>query len=128
VIKWDSDLIIKSWSGQAEVIFGWKASEIVEKSFYEVNLIPESDFDRVKLYAEQMLSGTVSRLTSKNKNITKSGETIYCNWHNSILMDENGKVISILSLVENVTDVINITKALEIKPITTKPSLTVQMI
>lgn len=115
VIKWDSDLIIKSWSGQAEVIFGWKASEIVEKSFYEVNLIPESDFDRVKLYAEQMLSGTVSRLTSKNKNITKSGETIYCNWHNSILMDENGKVISILSLVENVTDVINITKALEIK-------------
>ncbi|MEA5404816.1 PAS domain S-box protein [Arcicella sp. DC2W] len=115
VIKWDSDLIIKSWSGQAEVIFGWKASEIVEKSFYEVNLIPESDFDRVKLYAKQMLSGTVSRLTSKNKNITKSGEIIYCNWHNSILMDENGKVISILSLVENVTDVINVTKALEIK-------------
>ncbi|MBB6003257.1 PAS domain S-box protein [Arcicella rosea] len=115
VIKWDSDLIIKSWSGQAEVIFGWEASEIVEKSFNEINLIHESDLEHVKVYADEMLSGTISRLTSKNKNITKSGEVIYCNWHNSILMDENGKVISIISLVENVTDVINITKALEIK-------------
>lgn len=115
VIKWDSNLTIQSWSGQAEVIFGWKAEEIIEKSLSELNFIHESDLSRVKNYIEQMLSGKVSRLTSKNKNITKLGEVIYCNWHNSILMDENGKVISILSLVENVTDVINITKALEIR-------------
>lgn len=115
VINWDSTLTIKSWSEQAEVIFGWKAFEIVGKSLSEINIIHESDVVKVSEYADDMLSGRVNRLTSKNRNLTKTGETIYCNWHNSILKDENGKVISILSLVENVTDVIKIARDLELK-------------
>jgi PAS domain-containing protein len=39
-----------------------------------------------------------------NRNYTKSGEVIYCEWYNSSLRAEEGEVISILCLVQNVTE------------------------
>lgn len=115
VIKWDNSIVIRSWSEQAETIFGWKADEVIGKTFNDFNIIYEPDFKQIVDYTALMLSGTINRITSKNRNLTKSGEVIYCNWHNSILKDENGQVISILSLVENVTDRVKITKDLEVK-------------
>lgn len=115
VIKWDKGLIVSSWSEQAENIFGWSSNEVVGKSISSLNMIFEKDIDAVLKNSELMLSGKISRLTSKNRNYTKSGEVIYCNWHNSILLDENGIVVSILSLVENVTEIVGLTKDLENK-------------
>ncbi|MEA5138363.1 PAS domain S-box protein [Arcicella rigui] len=115
VIKWDKGLTVCSWSEQAENIFGWSADEVVGKSINKLNMIFEKDIESVLKNSELMLSGKISRLTSKNRNYTKSGEVIYCNWHNSILIDESGDIISILSLVENITEVITLTKDLESK-------------
>jgi signal transduction histidine kinase len=40
---------------------------------------------------------------SLNRNYTKDGHVIYCEWYNSVLRDEQGNVITILSLALDVT-------------------------
>jgi signal transduction histidine kinase len=50
------------------------------------------------------MKGIVNRNLSLNRNYTKDGKIIYCEWYNSVLKDEQGNVITILSLVHDVTE------------------------
>src|SRR4030095_4624941 len=38
-----------------------------------------------------------------NRNYTKDGSILYCEWYNSVLLDDSGKLVSVLSLVLDVT-------------------------
>jgi signal transduction histidine kinase len=50
------------------------------------------------------MKGIVDRNLSFNRNYTKDGKVIYSEWYNSVLRDEQGNVITILSFVHNVTE------------------------
>ncbi|MDX6446949.1 MAG: formate hydrogenlyase transcriptional activator [Blastocatellia bacterium] len=106
VIEWDKELFIKRWSKRAEEIFGWKASEALGINMYDPHLplVYEEDIQAVAKLAEQLIKGTVDRNLSLNRNYTKDGNVIYCEWYNSVLRDEHGNVITILSLVHDVTE------------------------
>jgi PAS domain S-box-containing protein len=51
-----------------------------------------------------LLSGKENTVISTNRNYTKSGEIIACIWHNSILMDKEGHMTSVMSLVQDITE------------------------
>ena len=106
VIEFDKDLFIKRWSKRAEEIFGWKASEALGKNVYDPDfpIIYEEDIPAVDKINEQLMKGIVNRNLSLNRNYTKDGNVIYSEWYNSVLKDEHGNVITILSLVHNVTE------------------------
>ncbi len=106
VIEWDKDLFIKRWSKRAEEVFGWKASEALEISMYDRNFpaVHEEDVQAVAEISGQLLKGTVDRNLGLNRNYTKDGNVIYCEWYNSVLRDEHGHVVTILSLVHDVTE------------------------
>ena len=106
VIEFDKDLTIKRWSGRAEEIFGWKASEALLKNVNDPDfrIIYEEDKKAVDKINEELMQGTVNRNLSLNRNYTKSGAVIYCEWHNSVLRDEHANIITILSLVHDVTE------------------------
>jgi len=106
VIELDNDLFIKRWSRHAEEIFGWKASEALGKNVYDVDfpIIYKEDIPAVDKINEQLTKGVVNRNLSLNRNYTKDGKVIYCEWYNSVLRDKQGNVITILSLVHNVTE------------------------
>jgi PAS domain S-box-containing protein len=106
VIEFNKDLFIKRWSKRAEEIFGWKVSEALEKNVYDPDfpIIYEEDIPAVDTINEQLKKGIVNRNLSLNRNYTKDGNIIYCEWYNSVLRDEHGNVITILSLVDNVTE------------------------
>ena len=106
VIEFNKDLFIKRWSKRAEEIFGWKVSEALEKNVYDPDfpIIYEEDIPAVDTINEQLKKGIVNRNLSLNRNYTKDGNIIYCEWYNSVLRDEQGNVITILSLVDNVTE------------------------
>jgi signal transduction histidine kinase len=40
---------------------------------------------------------------SRNRNYTKDGSLLFCDWYNSVLRDREGKLQSVLSLVLDVT-------------------------
>ncbi|HMH34981.1 MAG TPA: MEDS domain-containing protein [Puia sp.] len=106
VIELDKDLYITRWSKGAEKIFGWKGSEVLGKNVYDPDfpIIYEEDKQAVDKINEQLMKGIVNSNLSLNRNYTKDRNLIYCEWYNSVLKDESGNVITILSLVHNVTE------------------------
>ncbi|HET6995243.1 MAG TPA: PAS domain-containing protein, partial [Chitinophagaceae bacterium] len=106
VIECDKNLYITRWSTHAEELFGWKESEAIRKNIYdpELSLIYPEDTQPVNQIADQLTSGIVDRNLSLNRNYTKERKLIYCEWYNSVLRDQQGNVITILSLVHDVTE------------------------
>ncbi|MBW4621154.1 MAG: PAS domain S-box protein [Cyanosarcina radialis HA8281-LM2] len=103
VIEWNQDLQVARWSGAAEQIFGWSAREVLGESLADLNLVFEEDIKHVAEVSRQLMFGEESYIFSYNRNYTKSGDVIYCEWYNSSLRDRSGQMISVLSLVLDVT-------------------------
>src|SRR5262245_23142775 len=104
VIEWDHELRITRWSGQAERVFGWSAAEVVGKGPFDWEFVHVDDKDRVKQLTADVLAGRQARTIGVNRNYTKSGGVVWCEWYNSVLYDEAGRVWSILSLVLDITE------------------------
>jgi PAS domain S-box-containing protein len=106
VIERDKDLNITRWSGQAEKIFGWKASEALGKHTYDRDfpIVYREDKERVEGVDYELTNGLIDRNLILNRNCTKYGKVIYCEWYNSVLRDEHGNVVTILSLTQDVTE------------------------
>jgi PAS domain S-box-containing protein len=104
IIEWDSEFRVVRWSSQAEQIFGWKATEIIGKNWHEWPIVYSEDFEQVKLVTNKLLDRSEPRNSCQNRNYTKDGSIIYCEWYNSILTDADGKIVSILSFARDVSD------------------------
>ena len=104
VVEWDTDFIVTQWSNEAERIFGWKKEETLGKRIDALNMIHVDDIPIVNRTMERLTSGKENMVVSGNRNYTKSGAIIDCTWYNSILLDENGKMSSVMSLVQDITE------------------------
>ncbi len=102
VIEWDANSKVIQWSSKAQEIFGYTAEECKGKSLYNLNLVHPDDLNDVEEVRKE-LEGEKKGNQSFNRNITKSGEVIHCQWFNSVIHNSAGEVISIMSLVQNVT-------------------------
>lgn len=99
VIEWDAEFRVKRWSGQAEAIFGWNAEEVLGKQPHECHLVHVDDEERVAGVIQRLLTHVEPRNVVFNRNYHKSGQVLFCEWHNSIVVNDHGKMISVLSLV-----------------------------
>src|SRR5215203_1301924 len=92
------------WSARAEEIFGWTAEEMKNSNAFEMPFIYQEDLELVQSVVENLKTGKLQRNQVVNRNYTKSGEVIYCEWYNSSLRDDQGEVISVLCLVQDITE------------------------
>jgi len=104
VIEWGADMRLTRWSGEAERIFGWQAHEVLGKRMEDFRWVYPEDAAHVAEVSAQLQSGTNPRRFSANRNYRKDGAVVHCEWYNSALLDESGKLRSILSLVLDVTE------------------------
>jgi PAS domain S-box-containing protein len=104
VVEWDASYIVTQWSSEAEHIFGWKKGEAVGKRIDTLNMIYEEDIPIISRTMERLSSGKERMVVSSNRNYTRTGAVIECVWHNSVLLDENGKMASVMSLVQDITE------------------------
>lgn len=101
MVVWDCEHRVMDWNQQAERMFGWTREEVVGHDFFAF-LLPESAIPYVTEVADVLLTGTLSN-RSINENLTKCGDTILCEWNNSIQRDSQGKIIGAISLALDVT-------------------------
>jgi PAS domain S-box-containing protein len=113
VVEFDTHLRITLWTEAAERLFGWTAEEICGKSMWELPWIHPDDRPSVEQVAEDLLAGNRGKLTHPNRNVRKDGSVIYCEWYNSALHDENDRLVSIFSLVLDVTERVQAEAALQ---------------
>jgi PAS domain S-box-containing protein len=103
-IEWDNQLHVKSWSKRAGEIFGWTKQEFIASQRNGFNQVYEEDLPRLTCIANQLLEGQIESNSVQHRNYTKDGRVIWCEWFNSVIRDEDDKVIAILSLVADVTE------------------------
>ena len=103
VIEWDTQLRVVRWSGHAESIYGWQSSEVLGRTLAGFRLIYEEDEKSVAAMIRGLVEGRERHGTLLHRNYRKDGSVIWVEWHNSALRDESGRVISILSLAQDVS-------------------------
>ncbi|MBI5014356.1 MAG: PAS domain S-box protein [Deltaproteobacteria bacterium] len=103
VVEWDADFTVRRWAGEAEKIFGWRASETIGRPIADLNLIYEDDLPIVERVMTRLTDGVTRQVVSANRNISKDGRVIHCEWYNSVLLGPEGTLDSVLSLVLDVT-------------------------
>jgi len=104
VLEWSAEHRFVRWSGRAEEIFGWTAAEMLGTAWDEIRFVHEDDAERVSRIATRLVTGDEERNFCENRNYTKDGSVVHCEWNNSVLRDDEGNVISFLSLTKDITD------------------------
>jgi len=105
VIEWDKGVQISMWSQQAENIFGWKVEDVLGKGWSDFEFVYPEDREIAKKQIDRLFTGADDYNTIANRNYRKDGSVVYCQWYNSPLRDSEGKMVSILSLVADVTKI-----------------------
>jgi PAS domain S-box-containing protein len=98
----DQNTKIIDWNNASEKIFGWSKNEAVNRNFFDlITTIPG------------LISNNSNTLFEKNENypscyltesVTKDGNKITVNLHNTAMFDSHSGVIRIMSLVQDVTE------------------------
>ncbi|MCA1778170.1 MAG: response regulator [Xanthomonadaceae bacterium] len=104
VVEWDQEFRVSFWSGRAFDLFGWSEQDVLGKRPEAWQFVHEDDQHAVTEVMDDLLSGRVPRNISCNRNYTADGRVLYCEWYNSILKDAGGGLISVFSLIHDVTD------------------------
>ncbi|MEZ5397795.1 MAG: PAS domain S-box protein, partial [Bryobacterales bacterium] len=108
-IIWDLDFTVQDWNEAAETIFGWSQGEALRKRYSE--LMAESDEDAVAMaWGELRRSRAVNRQQCRNR--TKSGGTVECEWFHTALVNDDGEVVAVASMVHDVTERVSLQEQL----------------
>jgi PAS domain S-box-containing protein len=102
VIDWDPTFRVAAWNRAAEQMFGYTAQEAVGRLASEL-IIPQDTRHQVQGIWSELLHGT-GGTRSTNKNLRKDGTILLCEWYNTALVDQEGQVIGVSSLVQDVTE------------------------
>jgi PAS domain S-box-containing protein len=101
-IEWDSDFRVLQWNKASERIFGYRAEEAIGKLAADL-IIPEDLQSRIGQVMNLLVRGEGGE-QSNNRNIRSDGSEIFCEWHNTLIRDEDGNLSSIASLVIDNTE------------------------
>lgn len=114
IVKFTKDLIVTDFAGNAETIFGFKKGDIIGKNLKDT-IVPnmESTGRNLDHFLDDLAENTSEYTFNINENITKDGERIWMQWHNSELKDKSGCLTGILSIGINITSLINAEFALK---------------
>ena len=102
VIEWNVEWQVNEWNPAAETIFGYSREEALGRSAREL-ILPKEILGEVDVVWNNLLKLTGGKYNT-NENITKDGRKILCEWFNTPLVDNDGNLIGVMSLVQDITE------------------------
>ncbi len=102
VIEWNVNFEVIQWNRAAEKIFGYSNHEAIGRHAAGL-IISETAKEFVNEVWNQLLQNKDGNRTI-NENITKDGKTIICEWYNTPLVADNGEVMGVVSLAQDITE------------------------
>ncbi len=103
-VEWDADGRVARWSPEAEALFGWRADEVKGKRAPEWPFVHPGDDAQVRRVASDLAEGRARQTFSANRNLTRDGRVLHCEWYNTAVVDSRGRRLGQLSLVLDVTE------------------------
>src|SRR5579862_8207964 len=108
VVEWDLEFRVTNWNPAAERIFGYSREEAVGQHGHFIVPGPFRELvDQVwldLLHPKRDVRVPSRYRFAHNDNLTKNGQLISCEWYNTPLVDEAGRVLGVASLVQDVTE------------------------
>ncbi|MES2296146.1 MAG: HD domain-containing phosphohydrolase [Pseudomonadota bacterium] len=98
----DEDFCITIWNSGAVAVFGYSAREAVGRRIFDL-IVPREALPHVLDIAQRLRHGDVVA-HSVNRNLTKDGRSIVCEWHNTPLLTKEGEFFGVLALVHDITE------------------------
>jgi len=102
-IEFDGALNLVSWSKQAERIFGWSEEEFRQLIQDKHGNVFPADRPLALRIREELKSGKIDSNQVVFRNVRKDGSVIWVSWYNSVLKNDAGQVVTVLSLVDDIT-------------------------
>jgi PAS domain S-box-containing protein len=85
-------------------VLGYKEEEIIGKDWFD-HFVPERLRRETKDVFQKLLAGEIEPVEyHENPILTKSGDERIIAWHNTVLIDDRGRIIGTLSSGEDITD------------------------
>ncbi|RCJ31041.1 histidine kinase [Nostoc punctiforme NIES-2108] len=110
LIEWNTAFQVIEWNRAAEQLFGYSKSEVLGCQISEI-IVPEIErvqaIKIMELLIEEKVGGN-----NLSKNLTKHGIVIICDWCHTPITNVDGKVTSIVSIVQDITKVKSFESAL----------------
>ena len=101
VIEWNTQFEVIDWNPAAEHIFGYTKEEAMGQ--HASFIIPGHERKVVDtIWQDLMTNKDVNHQI--NENNTREGKIRWCEWYNTPLVDTDGKVIGVASLVDDITE------------------------
>ncbi|NJN54109.1 MAG: PAS domain S-box protein [Anaerolineae bacterium] len=101
VIEWNLNFEVREWNLAAETIFGHTRDEAFGQ--HARFIIPAEYHEHVDAVWEGLVSQTGGS-RSTNGNVRADGRQITCEWYNTPLVDDDGVVMGVVSLVQDITE------------------------
>lgn len=104
LVSLDPEGIVQLINPKGCEILGYTKEEMLGQNWFDL-VLPENQRETVKKVAKKVFSGeTESVKYYENNIVTKSGEERLIAFHNSVFMNEHGKIIGTLSSGEDITE------------------------
>ena len=102
MIEWDCHFRVITWNQAAEKIFGYTPAEAKGKLLLAL-ILPANA--RVAAYQTWQARLTeISGTQSIHKNCTKAGRIVTCEWHTTPLINPEGQVSGLVSMIVDISD------------------------
>jgi PAS domain S-box-containing protein len=110
VIEWSPELKVVAWNPAAEALFGVPAREASGRD--AAFIMTDASLQRMReLSAVMSRGGSVENPTLEN--LAAGGRVVTCRWYNTPLVNAEGKVYGIASLVQDLTELLRTRRELE---------------
>ncbi|QLD84286.1 PAS domain S-box protein [Natronomonas halophila] len=101
VLEYDNEFNIVGVNEAAEEILGYSEAELQGETWEQI--VASSSYENVD-DVTSALAETEGGYHSVDENVRKDGEHIVCEWHNRVVTDDDGEVLAIFSLFQDITD------------------------
>lgn len=102
-LELDAEFRIRMWTPAAERMFGWPEAEVLGRTPQELGMIHPDDRADVERMLEEVAT-TAGYRVSLNRNLTRGGKTLWCEWHNSLVLGPDHRMDSMLCIAHEVSE------------------------
>ena len=101
-LEWDENFRAAEWNAACEKIFGYTREEALGRHAKDL-ILPVEVRELVDGVFRDLMNQT-GGTHSVNKNVTKDGRIITCEWFNTTLRNKDGKAIGVASIIRDITE------------------------
>ena len=103
LVEWDKQLKIRDFSEKSELLFDIFYQEVIGKPIDDLPFIDDETAAEFRKNVDEDDLEKAGYFSFETEYRSSHGKHVICNWHNSIVKNENGDVITVYSLIEDVT-------------------------